>query len=119
MPGEPCQELAFEAAASRGFEQAVDKGGRVLLEPIMRVQVRTPGEFIGEILGDLNRRRAQILGTDVDEGDLRTLTATAPLSELFGYATQLRSLSQGRASHALEPTGYQPVPTELSEKLLF
>ncbi len=116
---EQSTELAFEAAASRGFEQAVDKGGRVLLEPIMRVQVRTPGEFIGEILGDLNRRRAQILGTEVDEGNLRTLTATAPLSQLFGYATQLRSLSQGRASHALEPTGYQPVPPELSEKLLF
>ncbi|MFQ5846008.1 MAG: elongation factor G, partial [Planctomycetota bacterium] len=111
-------ELAFEAVATRAFERAVEAAGRVLLEPLMQVEVRTPNEFMGAVLGDLRCRRAQILSTDVEGAETRGLTAKAPLSELFGYVTTLRSLSQGRAAHALEPTGYEAVPPELAQKLL-
>jgi len=112
-------ELAFEVAAARALQDAVVHGGRVLLEPLMRVEIRTPNDYVGEVLGDLNRRRATILGTSPEDAQGTLLIATVPLREMFGYVGTLRSLSQGRASHAMEPTGYQEVPPEVTSKLLF
>jgi elongation factor G len=112
-------ELAFEVAAARAQEEAVERAGRVLLEPVMRVEIRTPTAYVGEVLGDLNRRRATILGSDVVDAETTELVATVPLSQMFGYVGTLRSLTQGRAGHGMEPTGYQEVPAETAEKLLF
>ena len=112
-------ELAFEIAASRAVQNAVENAGRVLLEPLMRVEVRTPTEYVGEVLGDLNRRRGTILGTDAEDAESTVLLATLPLAEMFGYVGTLRSLTQGRASHSMEPTGYQEVPPAMAAKLLF
>ncbi|MEE8106156.1 MAG: elongation factor G [Planctomycetota bacterium] len=112
-------ELAFEVAAGRAFEETVDAAGRLALEPLMRVDIRTPNEYMGEVLGDLNRRRATILGTDAEAGDVTHIVATVPLAEMFGYVGMLRSLSQGRAAHGMEPTGYQALPPAMAAKVLF
>ncbi len=112
-------ELAFEVAAARALQDGVARSGRVLLEPVMRVEIRTPNDYVGEVLGDLNRRRATVLGTSPEDAQSTLLVAAVPLREMFGYVGTLRSLSQGRASHAMEPTGYQEVPPDLTSKLLF
>jgi len=112
-------ELAFEVAAGRAFEETVDAAGRLALEPLMRVDIRTPNEYMGEVLGDLNRRRATILGTNAEAGDVTHIIATVPLAEMFGYVGMLRSLSQGRAAHGMEPTGYQALPPAMAAKVLF
>jgi elongation factor G len=111
-------DLAFEVAASRALQDAVEKAGRLLLEPLMRVEIRTPSEHLGAVLGDLNTRRATILGTEPLEAGFSLLTATVPLAEMFGYVGTLRSLTQGRAAQAMEPTGYQAVPASMAEGLL-
>jgi len=111
-------ELAFEVAATRAFEAAVERARRVLLEPVMRVEIRTPHAYLGEVLGDLNRRRATILQTEAEDPETTLVVATAPLAEMFGYVSTLRSLTQGRAAHAMEPTGFQPVPPRLAQELL-
>jgi elongation factor G len=111
-------ELAFEVAATRALESAVERAGRVLLEPIMRVEIRSPNDYVGAILGDLNSRGATILGTEPVDADSTLLEATVPLAEMFGYVGTLRSLSQGRAGQSMEPTGYQPVAPETARKLL-
>ena len=116
---EDSTELAFEVAASRALDDAVEKCGRVLLEPLMRVEIRTPNDYVGEVLGDLNRRRATVLGTESVDADNTLLVATVPLDSMFGYVGTLRSLSQGRASHSMEPTGFQELPVDLASKLLF
>jgi elongation factor G len=115
---EDSTELAFEYAASKAFEAAVEKGGRQLLEPVMKVEIRAPNEHLGEVLGDLNRRRATIEGTTPEDAESTTILARVPLSEMFGYVGTLRSLTQGRAAHAMEPTGYQAVPPQLAEQIL-
>jgi elongation factor G len=112
-------ELAFEVAASRAVEEAVEAAGRVLLEPIMRVEIRTPNDFVGEVLGDLNRRHSTILGTEPEDSESTTLIATVPLEQMFGYVGMLRSLTQGRAGYGMEPTGYQEVSEQTAKKLLF
>jgi len=112
-------EIAFEAAAARAVDDAAESAKRVLLEPIMRVEIRTPNDYVGEVLGDLNRRHSTILGTDPEGTDATALTATVPLQQMFGYVGMLRSLTQGRAAYAMEPTGFQEVSAETAKKLLF
>ncbi len=112
-------EIAFEAAASRALDAAVEKAVHVLLEPIMRVEIRTPNKFVGEVLGDLNRRHSTILGTDPEDAESTVLIATVPLEQMFGYVGMLRSLTQGRAGYGMEPTGYQEVSAQTAKKLLF
>jgi elongation factor G len=110
-------ELSIRAAASAAMEEALDKAGPMLLEPIMKLEVVTPEEFLGNINGDLNARRAIIVNTEV-RGNLIVLHAEAPLSQMFGYSTQVRSLSQGRASYSMEPLRYDPAPPEVLREML-
>lgn len=98
-------ETALQAAASLAVRDATDQAGGVLLEPIMRVEVTTPDEFLGNIQSDLNARRAMIVNSEL-RGDLSVLEVHAPLSQMFGYSSQIRSLSQGRASFSMEPLNY-------------
>lgn len=110
-------EIAFKIAGSQALQAAVRNAGLILLEPIMKVEVTTPEEFMGTIIGDLSSRRAQILGTEV-RGVARIITALVPLAEISGYSTTLRSLSQGRASYYMEPSHYQEVPRNITEALV-
>ena len=104
-------DVAFTAAASLAVREAVEKAKPVLLEPIMRLEVMVPDESLGDIVNDLNGRRAQIDDMGVRSG-VRVIRGTAPLSEMFGYATAIRSLSQGRATYAMEPCTYAPTPEQ-------
>lgn len=108
---------AFDGAAAIAFQRAVDAAGAVLLEPIMKVEVVTPEEYYGAINGDLMTRRATITHTAM-RGQNHVVTAEVPLSTMFGYATQVRSLSQGRASHSMEPCRYERMPDNLAREVL-
>jgi len=110
-------QIAFEQAGSIAFKDATRKAGLQLLEPIMKVVVTTPEEFLGNVTGDLNRRRAIISETE-QRANTRVITAEAPLSEMFGYSTTLRGMSQGRASYAMEPLTYRPVPPNIAKDVL-
>jgi elongation factor G len=88
-----------------------------LLEPIMKLEVSTPEEFMGDVIGDLSSKRAQISGTE-KRGVMTIILATAPLAELSGYATKLRSISQGRASYYMEPSHYEEVPKNIAEQIV-
>ncbi|HUV72567.1 MAG TPA: elongation factor G [Clostridia bacterium] len=110
-------EIAFKIAGSQALQNAVKNAGLVLLEPIMKVEVTTPEEFMGTVIGDLSSRRAQIQGTQV-RGAARIVLALVPLAEISGYSTTLRSLSQGRASYYMEPSHYQEVPKNITEALV-
>jgi elongation factor G len=103
--------VAFRIAAARAFQKGLKACGPVLLEPIMRLQISTPEEFLGDFVGDLQQRRAMIERTET-RGNLATIEARAPLKELFGYSSAMRSLSQGRASSSMEPLDYAPAPQE-------
>jgi len=92
------------------------KAEPVLLEPIMRLDVYIPEEYLGDVLADLNSRRTKILGLD-QKGNLRIIRANSPLQEMFGYATILRSLTQGRGVYSMEPSHYEEVPKNISEKI--
>ena len=89
----------------------------IILEPLMKVVVTTPEEYTGDVIGDLNRRRGKILGQDMYKGTL-IVTSEVPLSEMFGYSTQLRSLSSGRATYTMEPSHFEKVPTKLQEEII-
>ena len=110
-------EIAFKIAGSMAFEDACRKADMVLLEPIVKVEVSTPGEFMGDIIGNLSSKRAQISGTE-EKGSMTIISAMAPLAELSGYATSLRSISQGRASAYVEPSHYEEVPRNITEQLI-
>lgn len=112
-------DMAFKMAGSFAFREAVHKGKPVLLEPIMKVEVLIPEEYLGNVLAQLNSRRAMIQGTDPRPGNAHAVRASVPLSEMFGYATELRSASQGRGVFSMEFDHYQPVSAALAEKLLF
>jgi elongation factor G len=107
-------EIAFEAAADAAVRAAAEKKEIILLEPVMRVEVLVPEEYLGDVLNDLNVRRAEIEEV-ATVGDLKVIRGSAPISEMFGYATTLRSLSQGKAVHTMEPKGYIPVPKKRVE----
>ncbi len=114
---EDSSDVAFEIAASMAVQHAMEKAGPVLLEPIMKVEVVTPEDYFGAINGDLMGRRAVITGTSM-RGRNRVIDAEVPLSTMFGYATHMRSLSQGRASYSMEPCRYEAMPMNLAEKVL-
>jgi elongation factor G len=109
-------EMAFKTAGSMGFRNAAEKAGAVLLEPIMSVEVTTSPDFFGDVLGDLNRRRGQISGTE-ERGGSQVLRAHVPLAEMFGYVNDLRSMTSGRASYTMEFSHYQEVPKNLAEEI--
>jgi len=110
-------ELAFRVAAADAFDKALREAGIVLLEPIMRLEVTVPEEYVGDVLSDLQQRRAEIVRTTV-RGKNTVIEAHAPLANLFGYSNAMRSLSQGRASCSIEPFSYGPAPAEVLESLL-
>jgi len=109
-------EMAFKIAGSMGLQAGAKNAGLVLLEPIMKLEVSVPEEFLGTVIGDLSSRRAQILGTE-SRGALRIINGMVPLAEIPGYATTLRSLTQGRASYYMEPSHYDQVPKNIQEQL--
>jgi elongation factor G len=110
-------DIAFKIAGSMAVEAAAKKSDLVLLEPIMRLEVSTPDEFMGDIIGDLSSKRAQIQGTD-KKASMTIINAMCPLSEMAGYATKLRSLTQGRASYYMEPSHYDEVPKNIIEQIV-
>ncbi|MDD3087372.1 MAG: elongation factor G [Candidatus Omnitrophica bacterium] len=110
-------ELAFKMAGSLAFSDGLRKGGPILLEPIMDIEVVVPEEFMGQVIGDLSSRRAKIASL-AQRLNLRTVRAHIPLAEVFNYATILRSLTQGRASYTMEPSFYTEVPSHISEKII-
>ncbi|MCB0211405.1 MAG: elongation factor G [Anaerolineae bacterium] len=111
-------EMAFKIAGSMGFKEAMQKGRPVLLEPVMRVEVTSPDDFMGDVMGDLSSRRGQIEGMEPRTGGVTAIKAMVPLSEMFGYATSLRSTTQGRATFTMEFDHYEPVSDNLKEKIL-
>ncbi|MCL5970836.1 MAG: elongation factor G [Patescibacteria group bacterium] len=110
-------DIAFKIAASQALQAAVKKADITLLEPIMKVEVTTPSEFMGDVIGDLSAKRAQIMGTE-ERGKATIILAMVPLAELSGYATTLRSMSQGRANYYMEPSHYEEVPKNIIEQML-
>jgi elongation factor G len=110
-------ELAFKMAGIFALKDAVKKANPILLEPIMKVEVTTPDEYQGDLLGDLNRRRGKIVSIEVKD-TITALNAEVPLAEMFGYATAIRSLSKGRASYSMEPLCFEPVPQSIVATIL-
>ena len=110
-------ELAFKICGSMAFKEACEKAQPTLLEPIMRVVVTTPEDYLGDVMGDLNARRGQISGTDIRNGGA-SVEANVPLSTMFGYATDLRSKTQGRASYVMEPSHFVELPKNLQDQLI-
>src|SRR5690606_18133271 len=110
-------EMAFKIAGSMGFKEGVRKANPVLLEPIMKVEVVTPEDYMGDVMGDLNRRRGQTTGMD-DAPTGKIIRAEVPLAEMFGYATDLRSMTQGRATYSMEFSKYSEVPTNVAESVM-
>ena len=109
-------EMAFRIAGSMAMKNALKKAGPIMLEPIMDVEVVSPVEYIGDVINDLSSRRGKVLGMDT-RADVRVIASQVPLAEMFGYATSLRSLSQGRATFTMQVSHYEPVPTNISEHL--
>ena len=110
-------DIAFKIAGSMALQNAAKLAGLILLEPIMKVEVTTPDEFMGTVIGDISSKRAQILGTE-KRGKVSIIVAMVPLAELSGYATTLRSVSQGRATYYMEPSHYEEVPKNITEKIV-
>lgn len=110
-------ELAFKIAGSMALQAAVKQARATILEPIMKVEVTTPDEYMGDVIGDLSSKRAQIVGTQ-RRGNTTIILAQVPLAELSGYATTIRSLSKGRASYYMEPSHYEEVPKNIQEKII-
>ena len=110
-------EMAFKIAGSLAVEEAARRADMCLLEPIMKVEVSTPDEFMGDVIGDISSKRAQIQGTE-QRGTMTVILAQVPLAELSGYATKLRSISQGRASYYMEPSHYEEVPRNIADQIV-
>jgi elongation factor G len=110
-------EMAFQVAGSMAFKSGVRKAGPYLLEPVMDVEVVCPEEYMGDVIGDLNSRRGQIVGM-VNRADAQVISSQVPLSEMFGYATQLRSMTQGRAIYSMEFSKFAEVPASISEEIV-
>ncbi len=110
-------EMAFKICGSMAFKEACEKAGPTLLEPIMKVVVTTPEEYMGDVIGDINSRRGQVIGQEFRNGAV-IIECSVPLSSMFGYATDLRSRTQGRANYSMEPSHYIELPQSLREKLV-
>ena len=108
--------LAFEIAARAAFKEGLAKAGPCLLEPIMKVEVVTPEEYMGDVIGDLNSRRGQVTGMD-QRGNARVVDAMVPLSNMFGYVNNLRSMSQGRAQYTMQFDHYEKVPQHIADEV--
>jgi elongation factor G len=109
--------LAFEIAARSAFREGISKGAPVLLEPIMKVEVVTPEDYMGDVIGDLNSRRGQVTGMDNQPGGARVVSSLVPLASMFGYVNTLRSKTQGRAYYAMVFDHYAPVPSQVAEEI--
>jgi elongation factor G len=109
--------MAFKMAGIFALKDAFKKAKPVLLEPIMKVELTTPDEYQGDLLGDVNRRRGKIIGIDAKAGQT-IINAHVPLADLFGYATAIRSLSKGRASYSMEPLTFEQVPSSILNVIL-
>jgi elongation factor G len=110
-------EIAFKVAGSIAFKEAAKRAKPVLLEPIFAVEVITPEDFLGEVIGDLSRRRGRVEGNE-RRGNALVVTARVPLSEMFGYATDLRSNTQGRANYTMQFDAYEEVPANIAEQIV-
>ena len=110
-------EMAFRICGSMAMKEAAKKCGPILLEPIMKVVVTTPEHSMGDVIGDLNRRRGKIMAQTPQKGSVVEIEAEVPLSEMFGYSTQLRSLSSGRATYVMEPSHFEKVPSKIQEEV--
>jgi len=111
-------EMAFKIAASMALREAVLKAKPVVLEPVMMVEVVTPDEYMGDVVGDINKRRGVVSGMDENPSG-KIVKAVVPLSEMFGYATDLRSKTQGRATYTMEFSSYEEIPKNLTDKIRF
>ena len=109
-------EMAFKIAGAIGFREGAKKAGIQVLEPIFAVEVVVPDEYMGDVIGDLNRRRGQVTEM-TDQAGLKLVKAMVPLAEMFGYATDIRSMSQGRASHTMKFDHYAPVPRAVQQAI--
>jgi elongation factor G len=112
-------DMAFKVAASIGIKEAMGKGSPILLEPIMKVEIILPEEYLGDVLGQLSSRRAEIQGMEPRLGNTHGIMARVPLAEMFGYATELRSGTQGRGVFSMEFDHYAPVSDAVTQKILF
>jgi elongation factor G len=110
-------EIAFKIAGSMAFKEAARKASPVLLEPVMSVEVVTPSDYMGDVIGDLSARRGKIQGMD-QRGEAQVINAMVPLSEMFGYSTNLRSMSQGRAVYSMQFSQYEEVPKARAEEIV-
>ena len=110
-------EMAFKIAASMAFKSGMRKADPVILEPIMKVTVTVPEEYMGDVIGDLNSRRGMIQGMEAVAGAQRII-AMVPLSEMFGYATDMRSKTQGRGQYVMEPDSYAEVPKNIADDII-
>lgn len=110
-------EVAFKVATYRAFKDAFMKANPALLEPIMSVEVTTPEDYLGDVMGDLSSRRGMIQGQD-QKGNAMIIKAKVPLSEMFGYSTQLRSMTQGRAAYSMEFSNYDKVPGNIANQIM-
>ncbi len=111
-------EMAFKMAASMAFKEGVHRGGAVLLEPVMKVEVVTPEEYLGDVIGQVNSRRGMIQGMEMRPGNAQAVNAMVPLGEMFGYATELRSATQGRGVFSMEFNHYAPVSESVAQEIL-
>ena len=110
-------EMAFKIAGSMAFKEAMQKANPVLLEPIMRVEITVPEDYMGDVIGDISSRRGRIEGTE-DINGTKLIRGYVPLSEMFGYTTTLRSKTQGRGAFSMFFSTYEPVPKSVQEKVL-
>jgi elongation factor G len=109
--------MAFKIATSLAIKKAMESARPVLLEPVMYVEVRVPESYMGDIMGDMNKRRGRILGMEPD-GDYQVVRAIAPLAEMYRYAIDLRSITQGRGDFTMEFRDYEEVPAQIAEKVI-
>jgi elongation factor G len=110
-------EIAFKIAGSMAFKEAARRAKPVLLEPIFAVEVVTPEDYMGDVIGDLNCRRGRVHNME-ERGNAKVITAQVPLSEMFGYATDVRSMTQGRATYTMQFDKYEEVPSHIAEKVV-
>ena len=111
-------QLSFELCAQQAFRKACEQAGPVLMEPIMKVEVVTPEESMGDVIGDLNKRRGQVEGMETSRSGARIIKATAPLAEMFGYVAALRTITSGRANSTMSFSHYAEVSKSIAEKVL-